>query len=524
MDTPFNCGIYFSNSNSFKMKTAYISLFLIFSTFLLQAQQISDGLRYSTDNNLGTARYSGMSGAMGALGGDLSAMETNPAGGAVFSESYSTFSVSHRNNQNATTYFGQNESSTANRFNINQAGGVFVFNQSNENSKLRKFTLGVNYNLQNNFNDEVFIAGRGNTSITEFFLVQAQGVPLDLLNLQSGESITSLYRYLGETRGSAVQNAFLGYQGFLFDPVDPDNPNNTLYTSNVAGDKFNQQYLYLSHGTNARFTINLAAQVSDFLYLGANINTHGFSFRQSDLFLESNNHSASYINRIGFENYLDAYGSGISVQMGAIARLPNNIRLGLSFDSPTWYQISEETSQYLETRRFEDGSNKTAVINPNVINVYEDYTLRTSAKGTISAAYIFDQNGLVSLDYSYKGYSGIRFSPSSDSYFKELNSVIKEELKGASILRAGGEYRLNRFSFRGGVHYEESPYKNDAVLGDLVGFSVGAGINFGYFNIDLAFRHSEQKSNLQMYSVGFTNSAATKSVYNNFILSLAYSM
>lgn len=506
------------------MKSVYIFLFSLFSLVSLHAQQISDGLRYSTNYNLGTARNAALSGAMGALGGDLSAMETNPAGGAVFTNSYATFSGSYSGKQNDATYFNQTEGSKTNRYNLNQAGGVFVFHNDNENSKFRKLSVGVNYSLQNNYKDELYFAGTGNTSLTEFFLAQAQGISLDLLELQSGETISSLYRYLGETYGSAAQNAFLGYQGYLFDPIDPNNPANATYLSNVKGDKFNQQYLNLTSGYHTRFTINVAAQVSDNLYLGANINTHGFHYRQNDYFLESNNHSASFINRIDFRNNLTTYGSGISAQVGAIARVTNNIRLGLSLDTPTWTQISEETSQYLESRRFEEGTNKTAVVNPRVINVFEDYTLRTPGKATVSAAYIFGQNGLISLDYSYKGFSDIKFFPSSDSHFQNLNRTINNELKGTSSLRAGGEYIINRFSFRGGFHFEESPYNNSETLGDLIGYSLGAGVNLGYFNIDLAYLRSEQNSKYQMYTVGLTDKADVKTVYNNIVLSLVYSL
>jgi len=506
------------------MKSVSIFLLSVFSLIGLHAQQISDGLRYSTNYNLGTARNTALSGAMGALGGDLSAMETNPAGGAIFTNSLATFSGSYSRKQNDATYFNQTESSKTNRYNLNQAGGVFVFHNNNENSKFRKLSVGVNYSLQNNHNDELYFAGEGNTSLTEFFLAQAQGISLDLLELQSGESISSLYRYLGETYGSSAQNAFLGYQGYLFDPVDPNNPNNTSYLSNVSGDSFDQQYLNLSSGYHTRFTINVAAQVSDNLYLGANINTHGFHYSQNDYFLESNNHPASYINSIGFRNNLNTYGSGISAQVGAIARVNNNIRLGLSLDTPTWTQISEETSQYLESRRFEDGTNKTAVVNPRVINVFEEYTLRTPGKATVSAAYIFGRKGLLSLDYSYKGFSDIKFFPSSDSYFQNLNRSINNELKGTSSLRAGGEYVINRFSLRGGFHFEESPYKNNDTLGDLIGYSFGAGVKLGYFNIDLAYLHSEQDSKYQMYNVGLTDKAAVKTVYNNFVLSLVYSL
>lgn len=506
------------------MKSVYISILSLFAFYSLNAQGIADGLRYAKDENQGGARYTAMSGAMGALGGDLSAMEINPAGSAVFVDSYSNLSGAYKTKTNKSNYFNQEEKSSKNNFNLNQIGGVFVFHNDNEDSSFKKFTIGVNYGVKNNFSDEIYLAGRGNTSIAEFFLAQAQGIPLEDLQLHGNESISGVYRYMGETGGYAAQNAFLGYQAYLFDPLDHDNPLNSSYVSNVSGNDFSQKYLNLSSGYNARFTINFSAQVTDNLYFGLNINTSSFDFRQGDYFTESNNTSGSYINRIGFENNLTAYGSGISAQLGAIAKMGDNFRLGLSLDLPTWYQISEETSQYLESRRVEDGNQKTAIINPQVVNLYEDYTLKTPGKATLSAAYIFDQFGLISLDYSYSDFSNMKFTPSSDSYFKSLNHSINNTLKATSTLRAGGEYRYNQFSFRGGFHYEESPYKDDHIVGDLIGFSTGAGFNLGYFNIDFAYSRSEQKSNLQMYPVGFTSTSDIKTVYSNFILTLGYTL
>ena len=380
----------------------------------------------------------------------------------------------------------------------------------------------MNYDISKNLSNEFYLSGIGNTSIGDFFLAQAQGIPLNLLELQTGESISSLYQYLGETQGTVAQNAFLGYHGYLFDPLDPNNPSDTNYTSNVSGNSFDQQYLNISQGYNSKLTINIAAQITNDLYFGVNVNTHSIDFRQSDYFVENNNNAGSLINRIGFENNLAVYGSGVSAQIGAIARVANNLRFGLSLDTPTWYQISEETSQFLETRRMEDGRNATAVVNPRILNIYEEYTLKTPGKITASAAYIFNQNGLISFDYSFKDYSSIEFKPTNSTYFQNLNQGIGNTLQGASIFRAGAEYRIQQLSLRGGFHYEESPYKDNVILGDITGFSLGTGYNFGYFNMDLAYSRSEQKSKLQMYPEGFTNRADIKSIYSNFILSLGF--
>lgn len=507
------------------MKKTVFFLIIAFTIASSQAQNTTDGLRYSTEQNIGTARFTGLSGAMGALGGDFSALSINPAGGAVFLNSSLVLSASLFDMENNANYFNNREKSFSDDAALNQLGGIFVINNSNEESAFKKFTIGLNFGITKNFDNQIYIAGTGNNSIGNFFLQQAQGIPLNLLQLQPTESISSLYQYLGETEGTAAQNAFLGYQAFLFNPVDPNDSSNSSYISNIANGNFNQEYAYLSQGYNSKFAINLATQITNNLFFGININTHTINFDQSSFLLETNSNPDSMVNRVGFENNLSVTGAGISAQIGAIAKIANNFRLGLSLDTPTWYQISEETSQYLESRRVFDGQTLNEYINPGVINVYEDYTLRTPAKVTASAAYIFGEKGLISFDYSYKDYASIELSDinnSYNSYFNELNTSIDNTLKGTSIFKAGAEYRINQLSLRGGFHYEESPYQNTEIVGDLTGFSVGAGYNFGRYTCDLAYARSEQERNQQLYSVGLTDVAKIKAVYSNFVLSLGF--
>ena len=107
-------------------------------------------------------------------------------------------------------------------------------------------------------------------------------------------------------------------------------------------------------------------------------------------------------------------------------------------------------------------------------------------------------------------------------FFNNLNNTIENTLKGVSSYKAGAEYRINQISLRGGFHYEESPYENTTTVGDMVGFSLGAGYNFGRFTGDLAYSRSEQERNQQLYSVGLTDTSTINTVYNNFVVSLGF--
>ncbi len=482
----------------------------------LQAQGIADGLRYSQENTTGTARFNGLSGAFGALGGDLSAIAINPAGGAVFLRNEASISAGVLDKNNEALYFNTFTKSLDTDVNLNQVGGVFVFNNTNENSPWRKFTLGVNYNNTQNYDNELFIAGNGNNSIANFFLEQAQGIPLNLLQLQGSETISDLYSFLGENQGVTAQNAFLGYQGFIFDPVE-NNSNNTQYTSNVAAGSFNQEYTSITKGYGGKYTLNLATQYTDNFFFGINLNSHVIDYQQSTFLSETNNNQGSTVNQIGFENNLSVLGSGFSAQVGAIAKVAENLRLGLTYDTPTWYTISEETTQYLETERTIDGQTNTAIIDPQVLNVYEDYDLKTPGKLAASAAYIFGKSALISFDYSYKDFSEITFKPTSDPVFSAENGIIDNTLTGASTYRIGGEYRFSDISLRAGYHYEESPYNNKQVMDDLNGVSLGLGYNFGNYYMDLSYARTEQERQQQLYNIGLTDSALVNTVNSSIV-------
>ncbi|PVW16986.1 OmpP1/FadL family transporter [Marixanthomonas spongiae] len=502
------------------MKRSIFFLITVISMATVQAQSIVDGLRYSQENTTGTARFNAMSGAFGALGGDLSALAINPAGGAVFLRNEASISASVKDQDNESLYFGTLAKSLKTDVNLNQVGGIFVFDNRDENSNWKKFTLGVNYNNTQNFDNDLFITGRGNTSIANFFLEQAQGIPLNLLQLQGSESISDLYSFLGENQGTAAQNAFLGYQGFIFDPVEPENSGNTQYTTNVAPGNFNQEYSLVSDGYSGKYSLNLATQFTNDFYFGINLNSHIIDYRQSTFLAEANNNEGSTVNGIGFENSLDVLGTGFSAQFGAIAKVANNLRLGLTYDTPTWFTISEETTQYLETRHTADGQNTTTVVDPRVLNIYEDYELKTPGKLTASAAYIFGKSGLISFDYAYKDYSEISFKPTSDPVFSAENSFINNTLQGASTFRVGGEYRLDEVSFRAGYRFEESPYKNKELMDDLNGFSLGLGYTFGNCYLDISYVRTEQERRQQLYNIGLTDTALVNTVNNAYVFTL----
>ena len=495
----------------------------VLSMSSMMAQDISDAVRYSLDEVQGTARFRSMSGAFGALGGDMSAVSINPAGSAIFTNSHASISLSSIYIKNDVNYFNGFNTSSESKIDLNQTGAAFVFKNSNPDSDWKKFVLSVAYDKTSNFENNWFASGTNTRSIDSYFLQQAQGLRLDEISALPNESFSEAYADIGRAYGYGNQQAFLGYESYILEPGS-DTDENSIYTSNIGAGTFNQRYNYAARGYNGKFSFNLATQFKDKLYLGLNLNSHFINYDRSTFLNESNANATSTVSNVQFENNLYTIGSGFSFQLGAIAKLTEEFRLGFTYNSQTWYTIAEETTQYIATVRDDAGSNVTQTINPNIVNVFPNYKLQTPGKLTGSLAYIFGEKGLISFDYSRKDYSNIKFKPTSDLYFAAQNNEIGNDLKAASTYRVGGEYRYKAVSFRGGYRLEESPYKDESFYGDLNGYSLGLGYNFGAIKLDLAFDQFNRTVNNPLYNVGLTDGAIVDSRNSTVTLSLGFSL
>lgn len=509
------------------MKKLSLLFIAVLAVSSVSAQDITDAVRYSLDEIQGTARFRSMSGAFGALGDDMSAVSINPAGSAIFSKSHASISLSSLGINNDVNYLNGLNSSSESKFDLNQTGAAFVFENSNKEADWKKFVLSVAYDKTSNYEDNWFASGTNSNSIDSYFLSYTtnQAVPFGVLKLQDGEVLEEAYADIGSNPnyGYGYQQAFLGYYSGIIDPLNLDNNtnnDNVDYVSNVAPGTFNQRYQYAANGYNGKFAFNAATQYKDRLYFGLNLNSHFLNYDKYTGLRETNSNTGSTVNNLLFENSLFTTGSGFSFQLGTIAKLTQEFRLGLSYTSPTWYTINEELVQNIDSNNADTDIGYIS----NIRTIFPDYKLQTPGKITGSLAYVFGEKGLISFDYSLKDYGSTKFKPTSDSYFSAQNNGINDNLTAASTYRVGGEYRFKSASFRGGYRFEESPYKNTDFYGDLSGYSLGLGYNFGNFRVDFAYDQAKRNVNYQLYNVGLTDTAAIDSKNTNFTLTLGFSL
>ncbi|MEM9142128.1 MAG: outer membrane protein transport protein [Bacteroidota bacterium] len=502
----------------------YLSFIMLMVCAGISAQGINDVLRYGQEGTQGTARYQAMAGAFGALGGDMSALNSNPAGSAVFNNSLMTLTGTYYHRDNEAAYFDRVSGTDLNTTDLNQFGGVFVFKNTDSDSGWKKVSLALNYDMARNFDNQVYVSGNSSQGIDNYFSNFAQGVPLDVILPFEGEFLEEAYQAIGNTpTGFVDQQAFLGYHSGILVADDEDDLNNTAYSSIADYGTVNQDYVRNTSGFNSKFVFNLGTQYGDNLYFGASANFHSVLYEELTTLDERGFSTNSDIQFINFDNLVRTEGWGFSYSLGAILKLNENMRLGGSYQSKTWYKLRDDLSQRINTDSpLVDPD--IDFINLNLVTVFDEYTIEIPEKFTGSAAIIFGKDGLLSFDYTYQDMSQAELLPNRDPDFASENAFISRTLRPVSTFRAGGEFRIDRLSLRAGYRLEQSPYEDPDLASDLTGYSGGLGYSFGNTRLDLAVTRTDQEVSEQLYSTGLPTPARIDRINTNIVLGVTLNL
>ena len=147
---------------------------LLFCSGILQAQTISDAIRYSDINLSGTARSIGVGNSLGALGADFTVLSTNPAGLGQFRSSSFVFTPSLSINS-ADAMFQESGSSSfsESKTNFNFANLGLVLSKRPSSSKWKTANLGIGFNRIANFHRKTFFRGNSQGSIVDRWVFEA---------------------------------------------------------------------------------------------------------------------------------------------------------------------------------------------------------------------------------------------------------------------------------------------------------------------------------------------------------------
>ena len=149
---------------------------LLASATPVVAQTVYDGAKLTGKDLNGTARFVGMGGAMGALGGDISTMSTNPAGIGLFRSSDVMTSFGFSAYGTESKYLDNKLNSDKSRASFDNIGFVFSSKIGN-NTPLRFVNFGFNYHKAKSFYKNMNMKGNlGDYSQTFLMASQAGGI------------------------------------------------------------------------------------------------------------------------------------------------------------------------------------------------------------------------------------------------------------------------------------------------------------------------------------------------------------
>lgn len=462
-------------------------------------QNDADIYRYSKVYTNGTARFEAMGGAFGALGADPSSVQVNPAGMGRFSSSQFSISIGPTITSSNATFQGVETTQNKTSFSLPNIALVFTNDLSRKNNGdlYGQFSIGMNRIA--NFNQKVNYTGEQYESLLDEFTGQAEGY-----------DPTLLYTFFPFSTSLAWESYAIDY----------DQGSSSYYSQLNDDDMIHNRSIENRGGINEWY-LSYSRNRLNKLYYGASI-----SLRTSK-FTEKYTHSEDMTNPTGttFRGFdyiyeLETKGTGINVKIGAIYLVNNNFRIGTSFHTPTFTELTDKWTANMISR-FDDS---VKLVPEELVPTGQyKYRINTPLKANVSLSYVIGFSACISADIEYIGYNLGRLKSTRDGTyepydFKVENEEAKKRLQSTMNYRIGFEYNIQQKLFlRAGFSYYGSAYKKSEQVETKPDISISGGLGYkvGPFNIDLAYVNRMINRN---YFAFPGSSAQINSSVNNIII------
>ncbi len=465
------------------------------------AQTAGDALRFSENNYEGTARTTAMGNAFTALGGDLGSVGLNPAGSAVAPYSQITFTPSLTfaasttqgvmppySSGSSLPYFERQMKSNATRFAMPNIGVMLNFD-THRTSGVKNLTIGFVVNKTAGWDEDMFANGTNNN--TSFMGAMAYDATINgYLDSELGASDAFDYMPWKPAVGynSGMISTFGGHNNQYVGASEVIYENGDI----AIGGPLEQSYGRRVSGTKYDGVINFAANVSDFIYIGANIGITSLDYSYREYFKEMainpenfeiglDDGSTIYFNDMRYKYDYSASGMGWYGKIGVIVTPGAGFRFGAAIQTPTLNRITETWSESGETT-YTDSRYNASETSPRGEG---GYMMISPFRANFGLAYTVGQFGVVSADYEVCDYSTMKYKTSGydREYFEDVNADIREFYRTSHILRLGAEIKpVSGFAVRAGYNLATSPenYENAP--------------KYSYQNISFGLGYSSKKS------------------------------
>jgi hypothetical protein len=463
----------------------HISIFLLtFYTLYVSGQNTSDVLRWSATDYLGSARTVGVGSAFGAMGGDFSVLNINPAGMADYRKSEFTFTPSLMFHNSEAYFTGDRNNSLLDnglKMGLDNIGFVIAHDPR---STLTSSVFSIGFSRIADFRRNIQLGGVIPGSMTEYFMELANGnMPNELNDFTSG---------LAFDVGAIFP---IDDRTYFTDFPEPDLPVNR--TQNIS-----------EKGGINELALGYAFEVNNLLSFGISAAMPFGSFEQVKTYVEDDlQDEIPFFDRLEYIERLNTSGIGFNAKLGARVRLPIGFRVGASFHTPTWYRFTDDYDAYMEYSYIENN----ALINNGLSSPEGNfrYRINTPHRLLLSVGQTFSSDvvqGFINFDaenvgYNYARYDGTAFdnSISEQRYTDEVNRNIRNQFRSVWNYRIGGELAFSKVRLRGGIGIERNAFENETAVNNTA--SAGIGYRENNFFMDLGIRFSSYEEGYLPYTV-----------------------
>jgi hypothetical protein len=443
------------------MKKLLIAILVLVSS-TIKAQGPEDGLRLSWFAPNGTPRSNALGGAMGSLGGDLSAAHINPAGLGFYKSKELLITSKYLNTESDFKFIGTNTSTSNSISSLGNIGIVIADGKKNRGYSSTAFS--VSFTQLADYNSRQRFKGVNNfSSYSEKFLEEL---------IYDNASMTA-------AENNYIFGSSLAFRTYLVD-TSIDQFGNEGYQSLVPlSSGVNQSYDAITSGSSNELTFGWGGNVQDKLYLGASLVFPIINFNRSLQVVETDFEATNTKNQFGgfaFNEDFSSKGWGIGAKFGMIYKPESFLRFGVALQTPQLISFRDKLAADLTTNTEDYAGTLSASSNElnNGNAGVREYTVMTPTKATFSGSYFFASSGkptqplgFISADIEWVNYAGTRFyandfDQASADYYDALNATTKDTYKNNFNFKLGSEIKLTgNWMARAGTAYYGSPYKNE---------------------------------------------------------------
>jgi hypothetical protein len=473
-----------------------LTIVLLFVATKTIAQIPEDAIRYTWHTQNGTARALAIGGAMGSLGGDITANFVNPAGIGFYKTNEATISAGYLISKQQLLYKGFQQNTDKNYFGLGTSG--FVLALKNENNTTNTKAASFAFTQKANFNNIVHYKGFNNySSFSEVFAEElASGLNLnDVLSTKSTSPYTVAPAYLSYLIDTVTIGGKKVVRSLTDGIIDAGRYLSQEMTRNTKGGMYELAGTY-------------AGSDGEKWFWGGSIGVPIINFESNTIFKETDTSSitSDQFKSFTFTDNYTTKGIGINGKFGLIYRPKEYVRIGLAIHTPSYMSFSDERKSSLATT-LENPFKDTVVNSSTFTNGQERgqarYIQNAPWKYILSASYVFrevedvtKQRGFISADIEYIRHSRSKFSSDAEqptegekAYYSQLNSIVKNIYKSNINIKVGGEVKFNTIMGRLGFGYYGSPYKETPNKSNKMTFSGGIGYRNKGFFADLTYIH-----------------------------------